>query len=285
MKRTKDVKRQLEAAREAIEALDADLAAGRLGPEEHARRRAEHERQAGRLFVELGRARREAHPRAAEPPAAPARLGWLQSPLAIVPAAVVLVGIGVGAGVLLNTGLRTPSSGESPPAVPAAPPAGASSEAGGGVSSPMSQVELQALGQAAAREDAPVASLLQLAHLQLDGGQLGEARRLYERVLAREPRDVEAIDHVGAVLYKEGRVDEALAKVEEALRIDPRYVHAHWDRVQYLYHGKRDFRGAIKAGEAFLALVPDGPDAESVRKLMAEARRQAANAPPAAKSR
>jgi hypothetical protein len=60
--------------------------------------------------------------------------------------------------------------------------------------------------------------------------------------------------------------------VEAALRIDPAYVHAHWDRVQYLYHGKRDLPAAIKAGEAFLKIVPDGPDADTIRKLMAEAR-------------
>ena len=72
--------------------------------------------------------------------------------------------------------------------------------------------------------------------------------------------------------YKNPRVDEALAKVEEALRIDPSYIHAHWDRTQYLFHGKRDFAGAVKAGEAFLKVVPDGPDADNVRRLIAEAR-------------
>ena len=88
------------------------------------------------------------------------------------------------------------------------------------------------------------------------------------------------------MLFEEGRVDEALAKVEDALRIDPGYVHAHWDRTQYLFYGKRDFTAAVKAAEAFLAVVPQGPDAESVRKLMAEARRQGAGtAPPVPKAR
>ena len=107
----------------------------------------------------------------------------------------------------------------------------------------MTEIELRALRQAAAREDAPIQSLLQLAHVALDKGRLDEARQVYERVLAREPRNVEAITHLGGVLFQEGRVDEALAKVEEALRIDPRYIHAHWDRTQYLFYGKRDFPG------------------------------------------
>jgi tetratricopeptide (TPR) repeat protein len=94
------------------------------------------------------------------------------------------------------------------------------------------RIELGALRRAAAREDTPIPSLLQLAHVALDQDRLDEARRVYGRVLAREARNVEAITHLGAVLYQEGRVDEALAKVEEALRIDPAYIHAHWDRTQ-----------------------------------------------------
>jgi lipoprotein NlpI len=86
---------------------------------------------------------------------------------------------------------------------------------------------------------------------------------------------VEAITHLGAVLYQEGRVDEALAKVDEALRIDSAYVHAHWDRTQYLFYGKRDFPASVKAAEALLRVLPEGPDTDSVRRLLAEARAKA----------
>jgi len=84
-------------------------------------------------------------------------------------------------------------------------------------------------------------------------------------VLAREPRNVEAITHLGAVLYQEQRVDEAL-------RIDPKYVHAHWDRAQYLFYGKRDFPATVRAAEAFREVAPRGPDSDSVRALMSQAR-------------
>lgn len=263
MSRIKEVRRQLEAVSEAIEALDADLAAGRLSADEHGRQRGEREREAGRLFVSFRRAQREARERRAEQPVATAgsRLGWLRSPLAMVPAAVLLLVGGVGAGVLAGRWFGgAPETGA---------PAGVSSAS-------MTAIELQALRQVAAREDAPVATLLELAHIDLDEGRLGEARRVYERVLAREPRNVEAITHLGGVLFREGRVDDALAKVEEALRIDPRYIHAHWDRTQYLFYGKRDFPATVKAAEAFLEVLPQGPDADSVRKLMAEARQRGA---------
>lgn len=271
MSRIRDIKRQLEMASEAIEALDAELAAGRLGIEEHGRQRAEREREAGRLFVSLRRGQRETgeHRAGQQPAPAEQRPAWFRSPLAMGAASVLLVVVGVGAGV--GVGRWFPGAQEAAAPAPAPSPAPA-----GDPSALMSEIELRALRQVAAREDAPIQSLLQLAHVALDRGRLDEARLVYERVLAREPRNVEAITHLGGVLFQEGRVDEALAKVEAALRVDPRYVHAHWDRTQYLFYGKRDFPAAVTAARAFLAVVPEGPDADSVRKLMAEAQQQRA---------
>jgi len=230
---------------------------------------------------------------------------------------VLLVVVGVGAGVGVGRWFTGAQDAAAPAAAPSPAPAGDPSAL-------MTEIELQALRQVAAREDAPIQSLLQLAHVALDRGRLDEGRRpeetrppyrnprqssemdegrrpeetrppyrnprhssgmdearlVYERVLAREPRNVEAITHLGGVLFQEGRVDEALAKVEAALRVDPAYVHAHWDRTQYLFYGKRDFPAAVTAAQAFLAVVPQGPDADNVRKLMAEAQQQGATGAP-----
>jgi tetratricopeptide (TPR) repeat protein len=271
MSRIKDIKRQLEMASEAIEALDADLAAGRLGVEEHGGQRAEREREVVRLFVSLRRSQRETggHSEVRQPAPPGPRPAWFRSPLAIGTASVLLVVVGVGAGVGLGRWFTGAREVAAPAPAPSPAPAGDPAAL-------MSDIELRALRQVAAREDAPTPGLLQLAHAALDKGRLDEARQVYERVLAREPRNVEAITHIGGVLFQEGRVDEALAKVEAALRIDPRYVHAHWDRTQYLFYGKRDFPAAVTAARAFLAVVPEGPDADSVRKLMAEAQQQRA---------
>lgn len=271
MSRNRDIRRQLETVSEAIEALDADLAAGRLGAEEHGRQRAEREREAGRLFVSLRRSQRETggHSAGQQPAPTGPRPAWFRSPLAMGAGALLLVVVGVGAGLGVGGWFTRPRETAAPSPAPSPAPAGDPSAL-------MTEIELRALRQVAAREDAPIQSLLQLGHVALDKGRLDEARQVYERVLAREPRNVEAITHIGGVLFQEGRVDEALAKVEAALRIDPRYIHAHWDRTQYLFYGKRDFPAAVKAARAFLAVVPDGPDADSVRKLMAEAEQQGA---------
>lgn len=268
MNRIKEIKRRLEATVGAIEALDADLASGRLDRDEHHRRQAEQEREAGRLLVSLRQAQREAGGPRTEPPAVPAgRRAGLQSPPVIAAIGVLLLVVGVGGGMLGARWLGARRGDGAPVVAPSVQP-------GSGPSMLMGDIELRTLRQGAAREDTSIPSLLQLAHVALEQGRLDEARDVYGRVLAREARNVEAITHLGAVAYQEGRVDEALAKVEEALRIDPGYIHAHWDRTQYLYYGKRDFPGTVKAAEAFLQVLPNGPDADNVRRLMGEARQQ-----------
>lgn len=270
MSRIKEIKRQLEAVSESIEALDAELAAGRLSIDEHRQRRLEREREAGRLYVSLRRAQRESRGHRIEQPptVVDPGPGWLSRPV-MVAAAVLLVVVGIGGGVTLGRWLSGTKETRAPAGDPGATPADSSSAV-------MTGIQLQLLQREADREDAPVPVLLQFGHALLDRGRLDEARRVYQRVLAREPRNAEAITHLGSVRYQEGSVDDALAKVEEALRIDPTYIHALWDRTQYLFHGKRDFPAAVKAAEAFLKVVPDGPDADNVRKLMAEARQQRA---------
>jgi tetratricopeptide (TPR) repeat protein len=187
-----------------------------------------------------------------------------------VAAGCALLVAGVGGGVAVSQWLE--EGRKSPP-----PIARAAATAGAGQTALMSRIDLELFREGAGSEDdAPTPTLLEMAHGALDQGRFDEARSTYQRVLTRDPRNVEAITHLGAVAYQEGRVDEALAKVDEALRIDPGYIHAHWDRTQYLFYGKRDFPGTVKAGEAFLRVLPKGADAENVRRLIAEAQAQTA---------
>ena len=272
MSRIGEIKRQLDAAAEGIETLDADLAAGRLSVDEYEQRRPEHERNIGRLFVRLRREQQESRARRIEqPPAAvDPQVGWLRGPLAMVAAAVLLLVVGISGGLTVGrwfTETGAPA-GTPRPTSAGGPPAAVTGDA------------LQVLQHLPDRNDAPIPAQLQVAHQALDQGRLDEAGRVYQRVLARDPRNVEAITHIGSVLYQEGRVDDALKKVEEALRLDPTYIHAHWDRTQYLFHGKRDFPAAVKAAEAFLKVVPEGPDADNVRKLLAEAQQKSATGVP-----
>jgi tetratricopeptide (TPR) repeat protein len=190
---------------------------------------------------------------------------WLRSPLALVGGAGLLVVLGLGLGLILA--LNT-AGGRSP-----VPPRTA--VAGGAVQTRPVSPELEALRREVESEAASSTTLLRFAHLALDEGQLPAAIWAYKRVLAREPRNVEAVTHIGLILAQGAHFDEALTRLEEAIGIAPGYAHAHWDRASILFSSKKDYAAAQKALEAFLALVPTGVDADRARAMLAEARRQA----------
>ncbi|MFQ5947111.1 MAG: tetratricopeptide repeat protein, partial [Anaerolineae bacterium] len=116
--------------------------------------------------------------------------------------------------------------------------------------------------------------MLQAAHQSLDTGRYREAIAAYQAVLKRDPRNVEAITHLGVVLSVAGHTEDALGAFDKAISIDPRYAHAYWDKARVLYEAKRDYEGAIRTWEQFVSLVSSGEDRDRALNLMREAQRR-----------
>lgn len=264
MSSSEDLKRELEAAYAAIRELDDDLAAGRLGPSDHAELKRRSERRAAGFLKRLRQSEQEGRQGRSE--AAPPPVGArLRSPLALTLGAVALLLVGLGVGIFLgrSTTDERPAAGRTA--------GGAAAPAGAGMS-----VALEALSKEVEAEAAPTGKLLAFAHQALDEGKVRAAISVYQRVLSREPKNAEALTHLGLILYQGGHMDQGLVRVDEALRADPKYAHAHWDRAHMLFEGKKDYAAAARALETFLALVPKGADAERARSMLAEAHRRAA---------
>lgn len=267
MTRVEDLRQRLEAAYAAIREIDEDLGAGRISAADHAELKARSEREAARLLKRLGDAEREERSARAAAPPRGALGAQLKSPLALTFAAVLILVVGLGVGILL---------GRSTSDAPGGAPAGPSTAPGAGAAGAGVSTELEALRREVEPETTPTKKLLAFGHVALDEGQTPAAILAYKRVLAREPKNVEAMTHMGIILYQGNHVEQALARIGEALAVDPNYAHAHWDRAQILFHGKKDYPAAVRALEAFLALVPTGDDADRARALLAEARARAA---------
>lgn len=186
-------------------------------------------------------------------------MSW-KNPVVLGVAAVVLVAGGLAVGWAL---MGRPASG----------PAG-TTPGGPGVSP-----QLAALQREVEREDAPIPALLAFAHQALDEQQLSASIWAYKRVLAREPKNPEALVHMGTILAMAGHMDQALANMAEALREDPKYAHAYWDRGHLLVSAKQDYKGAIADFQAFLEIIPTGQDADRARAMIAEAQRLSASQP------
>jgi tetratricopeptide (TPR) repeat protein len=218
-----DLRHRLDAAYEALRELEEDLAAGRISTADHAALTDPTERHAASLLTRLRAVERDAGrvSRARENVAERPRRAPFGSPVAMPLGGVALVIFGVVLGVLVARF----SSDERPAADPA--PARQSTRAPG-VAGPVSPA-LEALRREATVETAPTKTTLAFAHVALDEGQLPAAITAYRRVLDREPKNAEALTHMGVILYQAGHVDEALARIEEALAVDPAYAHARWD--------------------------------------------------------
>ena len=114
--------------------------------------------------------------------------------------------------------------------------------------------------------------MLQAAHQALDGGSYQQAIAAYQAVLKRDPKNVEAITHLGVILSIAGHDDNALEAFDKAISIDPGYAHAYWDKARVLYEVKQDHKGAIQAWEKFVALVPSGEDRDKAIGMIQEAK-------------
>ncbi len=113
-------------------------------------------------------------------------------------------------------------------------------------------------------------ALLKTAHASLDAGDLQAAWDKYHQILMTDPHHVEALTHLGNILMRNNRPDDAIGLYDRALRFDPNYAHALFDKGQALKE-KGDAKRAAEAWKRFLALVPaDSDDAKLVKGWMAE---------------
>ncbi|HEV3401076.1 MAG TPA: tetratricopeptide repeat protein, partial [Acidimicrobiales bacterium] len=81
------------------------------------------------------------------------------------------------------------------------------------------------------------------------------------------------------ILARAGLADPALAALDQAIALNPRYPDAHFFRGMVLYQGRNDPAGAVAEFEAFLANNPPPDSVAAVRDVLERARRDAGMAP------
>src|SRR3989442_13417837 len=87
----------------------------------------------------------------------------------------------------------------------------------------------------------------QAARASLSDGRYGEAIAAYQAVLKRDPKNVDAMTHMGFIVAIGGHADTALETFERALAIDPKYPPALLYRGQVLYESKKDTAGGVRS--------------------------------------
>ena len=93
--------------------------------------------------------------------------------------------------------------------------------------------------------------------LQLETqGKAADALKIYDSLLEADPKNVQALAYRGWLLERAGFADLAMASLDQAVGLDPRYPDAHFFRGMVLYRDRKDPAGAVTEFRAFLANNP-----------------------------
>jgi tetratricopeptide (TPR) repeat protein len=93
--------------------------------------------------------------------------------------------------------------------------------------------------------------------LQLEtDGKAADALKVYDDLLKEDPKNVQALAYRGWLLKRAGFPDLAMASLDQAVGIDPRYPDAHFFRGMVLYQDRKDPAGAVTEFRAFLSNNP-----------------------------
>ena len=95
-----------------------------------------------------------------------------------------------------------------------------------------------------------------LAQALLDKGELDEAMRLSQEVLAADPKDAVAHNNLGFALLEKGRVDEAISHLRQAIAAQPNSPEAYYN-LGRAFLKKQQFEAAAAHFQMALSLRPD----------------------------
>jgi cytochrome c-type biogenesis protein CcmH/NrfG len=269
----------------AIRELELDRQAGLLAEDDYADLRARYEARASAILRQLDALPAPAPVAAPKPKAPPhrgpatapiagpssalgaaRRVAWTQRPFVLTGGALVLLVFGVVMGVLAMRYLEPAPPDPMAPVPPVATAPGGG-EAGGAVR-PIPPGMLQ--------------GMLQAARTSFDAGRYNEAAAAYRAVLKREPENLDALTHFGAILAIAGHTDQGLEHLGRALSLDPNYREALWYKAGVL-DARQDYAGAIAAWEKFAAVSGPGEDRERAQAFIREAKKKMGSQPAGAK--
>jgi len=100
------------------------------------------------------------------------------------------------------------------------------------------------------------------------GGRLEEALAWLDEALRVHPEGAEAHNGRGEILWDDGRVDEALIEFDRAIEADGKFTAAHLNRIELMIEELAEFTTAVRSADELLAGQPRLPRPD--RALQAE---------------
>ena len=118
-------------------------------------------------------------------------------------------------------------------------------------------------------------ALVQIGNDYFDLGEAQKSVDAYQRALAIKGDDPNVITDMGVMYRQLKDFPKAVASFRKAIAANPTHPQSRMNLGVVLMHDMNDKAGAIAAWEDFLRVAPNDPNAENIRRSIAELKGQA----------
>jgi cytochrome c-type biogenesis protein CcmH/NrfG len=139
--------------------------------------------------------------------------------------------------------------------------------------------QAQVLRSIVAKDPRNAQAAEQLGNMLYDAGRFSEAVPIYQQAFLVDSRNVNLSTDLGTALWYSGRPDEALAQYAKSLAISPTHAQTLFNMGLVRRDGKQDLAGAVEVWERLLATNADYADRAKVQQFIADARQKLATTP------
>ena len=189
----------------------------------------------------------------------------------------LLIGFGIGFG-----GLYTWTKQRAPDVVRATPlpvdpnvPTDLSGARGSQPSAPPADMaRVQELSAKIQQNPQDFDSIVELANVNFDQRNFGDAIDLYKKALEIRPDALNVRTDMGTAMFYQNRFDEAIVAFQETLKADPQNAQALFNLGVTMLHGKNDPKSALQYWEKLIATNPNHPQAAFVKEQMQKLKEQ-----------
>lgn len=98
-------------------------------------------------------------------------------------------------------------------------------------------------------------ALNELAYMYTDIEDFEQAHEYFQRYALISPGDANPIDSMGELFFRMGKLDDAIAKYQEALEVKPDFYYAYWE-IAYIYALKENYSECMKWIDKYLDKAP-----------------------------